>query len=198
MCLVHVGLGEVGIDRYIQRQLLCNQKFCVFHADVSSIAGGWFTAPGRPDGAAGDVRFEPEPKALDIGQSVQVPGPGKLCEGIAPVVARPEHVLILPHNGPVKVHSPHGSVSARKPHRLERDRDLRHPTFLGDSGFGIPFLIPVFIADLSLVVNGHIELRPEGVDAEAVAVAMVMKRVEDHLKDVVTLHRGVATKLRRH
>ena len=41
-------------------------------------------------------------------------------------------------------------------------------------------------------------MRPERVNAEAVAVAMVVKGVEDHLEDVVTFHVVVTPKLRRH
>ena len=93
--------------------------------------------------------------------------------------------LVLTHDSAREVHPPHLVLGVPEAQASERDREFGLPALLRDSALDVPDGVPVIIASVSAVLRRlTIPVAPLGVGGKNEAVAIIVKGIQNHGKDV--------------
>ena len=213
LLLVGFDLGEVGVDRGIERQVGPHPPLRVEPDAAGAIDAARAERSVVVD-RTGHVRNEPEIPPRRQVEAVQLAARRDAVERVAARHRREEDLLVLAADVTHHVDAP-GAVRPRVvPQRPERDRELGFPAPLGRARAHDPVGVPVDVEPSDLPALGSadardepssrvlalahdlaVELDPEGVRPEDEGVLAIVERVEKDLDRVGIREAGIAAAL---
>ncbi len=187
MLLVSLDLGEIGVDRHVERQVGPHAPL-----DVEPDVAGAIDRVGPQQllvvDRAGSIRQQLHVPASRKAQAAELASDRDAVEVITPRHRRKEDLLVLPPNVAQHVDAPDALVTRAVPQRLEGNAEFSFPALLRDAGadgpVGIPVEIespPVTLAVLPLSRHLAVVLDPKRVGAEDEPVLPIIEGVEEDL-----------------
>ena len=194
LLLVHLDLGEVGVQREVQVEA---RRHAVFDVEAVLVEPGPVQASGYGvlPAAGQHVRRQPQIQApvdpADAAQGACLAETGQL---VFLGDRGPEDLLVLAPDVAHEVGAPHLRLGGGEAQRDHRDGDLRDPPVGRAARDGVPDAVPVHVdvravraAEAALTLFGDLllQLGAQRADDEHVARAAVLERVQDELKVVL-------------